>query len=53
MLKELRGLENEVILQVDKENATVMMRRCDYDGKIEMSGTSTSHPSYPHYSRAE
>ena len=41
-LKELRGLEDEVILPVDKGNATVMMRRCDYDGKMEeMLGTGT------------
>ena len=34
-LKELRGLEDEVILPADKGNATVMMRRCDYDKKME------------------
>ena len=33
-LKELRGLEDEVILPADKGNITVMMR-CDYDGKME------------------
>ena len=33
VLKELRGLEDEVILPADKGNATVMMRRCDYDGR--------------------
>ena len=41
-LKELRGLEDEVILPADKGNVTVMMRRCDYDGKMEeMLGTGT------------
>ena len=34
-LKELKGLEDEVVLPVDKGNATVMTRRCDYDGKME------------------
>ena len=34
-LKELKGLKDEVILPADKGNATVMMRRCDYDGKME------------------
>ena len=33
-LKELRSLENEVILPADKENATLMMTRDDYDMKI-------------------
>ena len=28
-LKELRGLEDEVILPADKGNTTVMMRRCN------------------------
>ena len=41
-LKEFRGLEDEVILPADKGNATVMMRRCDYDRKMEeMLGTGT------------
>ena len=41
-LKELKGLKDEVILSADKGNATVMMRRCDYDGKMEeMLGTGT------------
>ena len=40
-LKELMGLEDEVILPADKDT-TVMMRRCDYDRKIEeMLGTGT------------
>ena len=34
-LKELRGLEDQVILPADKENVTVVMRRCDYDRKME------------------
>ena len=34
-LKELNGLKDEVIPPADKGNATVMMRRCDYDGKME------------------
>ena len=33
-LKELRGLEDEVILPADKENATVIMTREDYDTKL-------------------
>ena len=40
-LKELRGLEDEVILPADKGNATVTVRRCDCDGKMEMLGTGT------------
>ena len=41
-LKELRGLEDEVTLPAEKGNATVMMRRCDYDGRMEeMLGTGT------------
>ena len=40
-LKEFKGLKDEVILPVDKGNAAVMMRRCDYDGKMEMLGTDT------------
>ena len=46
-LKELRGLEDEVILPADKRSATVMMR-CDYDGKMEeMLGTAEGRP-YSH-----
>ena len=33
-LKELGSLEDEVILPADKGNATVMMRRDDYDTKM-------------------
>ena len=33
-LKELRSLENEVILPADKGNATLMMTRDDYDTKM-------------------
>ena len=41
-LKEFKGLKDEVILPADKGNATVIMRRCDYDGKMEeMLGTGT------------
>ena len=41
-LKELKGLKDEVILPADKGNMTVMMRRCNYDGKMEeMMGTGT------------
>ena len=40
VLKELRGLEEEVILPAEKWNTTVMMR-CGYDGKTEMLDTST------------
>ena len=41
-LKELRGLEDEVILPAEKGNATVMMRRCDYNGQMEeILGTGT------------
>ena len=34
VLKELRGLEDEVILPADKGNATVMMKRCAYGGTM-------------------
>ena len=34
-LKVLRRLEDQVILLVNKWDATVMMRRCNYDGKME------------------
>ena len=34
-LKELKGLEDEVILPADKGDATMVMRRCNYDGKME------------------
>ena len=33
-LKELRDLEDEVILPTDKGNATVVMKRSDYDEKM-------------------
>ena len=39
-LKELRGLEEQVILLVDKGNTTVMMRS-GCDRKIEILDTST------------
>ena len=40
VLKERRGLNNEVILSADKGNVTVVMRRCDYHGKVkEILGT--------------
>ena len=31
VLKELKGLEDEVTLPAEKGNTTVMRRRCDYD----------------------
>jgi len=41
-LKELRGFDVEVILPADKGNATVMMKRCDYQGTLdEMLRTDT------------
>ena len=41
VLKELKGLKDEMILPADKENTTVMMR-CGHDGKIEeILGTGT------------
>ena len=41
-LKELRSLENEVILPADKGNATVMITREDYDRKMRvMLNTAT------------
>ena len=41
-LKELRSLENEVILPADKGKATVMMNREDYDTKMRgMLSTAT------------
>ena len=33
-LKEVRSLEDEVILPADKGNVTVVMRRSDYDEKM-------------------
>ena len=39
--EELRGLEDEVIPQTDKGNATIVMRRCNYDRKKKMMGTGT------------
>ncbi len=33
-LKELRNLEDEVILPADKGNATVVMKRSDYDERM-------------------
>ena len=42
MLKELRGLDNQVILPADKGNATVVIKKEDYDTKIRgLLGTST------------
>ena len=42
VLKELKGLKDKMILPADKGNTTVMMRRCDYDGKMEeILGTGT------------
>ena len=41
VLMDLRGLEDEVILPVDKGNATMIMRRCDYHRKMEMLRTGT------------
>ena len=41
-LKEMKYLENEVILPADKGNATVVMRREDYSTKLKgMLETST------------
>ena len=40
-MKELRGFEDEVILPADKGKGIVMMRRCAYNGKMEMLGTGT------------
>ena len=40
-MKELRGFEDEVILPADKGKEIVMMRRCAYNGKMEMLGTGT------------
>ena len=41
-LKELRALEDEVILPADKGNATVIMAKEDYDAKLRgMLDTST------------
>ena len=34
VLKELRSLEDEVILPADKGNATVVMKKSDYDEKM-------------------
>ena len=40
VLKELKGLKDEMILPADKENTTVMMR-CGHDRKMEMLETDT------------
>ena len=42
-LKELRSLEDEVILPANKENATVVMKRSDYDRR--MRGIMTPLPT--------
>ena len=49
VLKELRGLENDVF-PVDKANVTMVIRRCDYDGKMEEmleTGTYGKLKRYP------
>ena len=42
-LKEMKGWDDEVILPADKGNATVMMERGDYEGKVRelLNDTST------------
>ena len=37
-LKELRSLEDEVILPADKGNATVVMKKSDYDRRMRDVG---------------
>lgn len=43
-LKEVKKLKDEVILPVDKGNATVVINRSDYDGKMrEVLSDSTTY----------
>ena len=47
-LKELRNLEDEVILPADKGNATVMMKRSDYDERMRgMLDDTTTYRKLP------
>ena len=51
----MKGWEDEVILPVDKGNATFVMERSDYDGKVRelLSDTSTyRQPSIGNKARA-
>ena len=44
-MKELKDLEDEVILPVDKGNATVVMRREDYSTKMKGMLETSSYRS--------
>ena len=49
-LKELRSLEDEVILPVDKGNAMVVMKRSDYDEKMRgMLDDTNTYVEGPHH----
>ena len=47
-LKEMKGWDDEVILPADKGNATVVMERSNYDGKVRkiLNDTSTYTVGY-------
>ena len=47
-LKEMKGWGDQVILAADKGNATVVMERSDYDGKVrELLGDTTTYRRLP------
>ena len=49
-LKEFRSLEDEVILPADKENATVVMKKSDYDRRMRgMSDDTATYRKLPHH----
>ena len=47
-LKEMKGWDDEVILPADRGNATVVMERSDYEGKVrELLNDTTSYRRLP------
>ena len=47
-LKEMKGWDDQVILAADKGNATVVMERSDYDGKVrELLSDTTTYRCLP------
>ena len=47
-LKELRSREDEVILPADKGNATVVIKKSDYDRRMRgMLGDATTYRKLP------
>ena len=51
-LKELKDLEDEVILPADKDNATVVMRREDYSTKMKVMLEISTYQQLGKYSTA-